>query len=634
MPAASVDPPFWRLKIRRVFVPIWRWGAPSALLAVALTLAFATSAAAETLRFKGVVEGGLSVTGNSLGLSKKTGVNEAGTEDSIGALIAGTGAVGDFPSGTTLDWTQDESGSWLVLPPGAEVVYAELVWGGSYDVGGENLLASLGSTVDLSKGGAGLAVAPDPDTAETVSITAEGGFQVREYMRSAEVTEFVAENGSGFYRAAGIPITKAAASNTLNSGGWALYVVYEAAAEPMRWVEFVAGGGFVEESDPYDYGFEDYCAPSGGSPSGRLRVSASEGDANRIGDQLLAGADPGTLTALSSANNLASNFFASQINLASGELDMEGTFGSRNHNPATATNVSAGRQGWDVGAAAVTGLADGQEGLHVRAATTGDTYMVNGLGFEGTVDAPEFTANAGSLGAGSLAVGESTTLTVPIQNTGVRTAEDVTFKLALPAGVELGGLSVGNVGVTTTREGLAGGIEVGDLAAGETRTVNVGLVATAAGSFQLAPSWDYGFTLCAGADQAEGSADGAVLTLTATGPAGPPVPPPGGGGPAVAAKLSFGKLTLNKARGTATLAVSVNGAGTLSTSGKGLVAFKRATSGAQTVKVAIKAKGSAKTVLSKTGKVKIDVSFKFQPQVGAAVTKKKAVVLKNSGVRG
>jgi len=620
-----------------VLALVRRWGAPSASLAVVLSLALAPGAAAETTRFSGVVEGGLSVTGNSLGLSKKAGANEAGTEDSIGALIGGTGTVGDFPAGTTLDWTQDGSSAWLVLPEDAEVVYAELVWGGSYEVGVESLAPSLGSFVNLSTGGSGFAAAPVDETSETVSITADGGFQVREYMRSSDVTGFVAEHGAGLYRAAGIPITRAAASNTLNSGGWALYVVYEAASEPVRWVEFATGGGFIQETDSYDYGFDDYCAPQVETPSARLRVTASEGDANRVGDRLLAGSGPLALAALSSPNNPEDNFFASQVNLANGELDTEGTFGERNHNAATGTNMLAGRQGWDVGAAQVSGIANGQEGLLARAATVGDTYMVNGLGLEATIDAPEFAAGQGSLGVSSLAVGESTTLTVPLENTGALSAGDVFFALPLPAGVEPTSFAINGAPVPVTRESLADGIEVGDVDPESSRTITVGLKATAAGSFELAPEWAYRFAQCAGPDPAEGVAGGAVLTLTATQPPGPPSGPAGGGGggsTAVAGKLSFGKLTLNKKKGTATLAVSVNGAGTLSTSGKGLVAFKRSTSGPQTVKVAIKAKGSAKTVLAKTGKVKIDVSFKFQPQAGAAVTKKKAVVLKNSGVRG
>jgi len=619
---------------------IRRWGAPLASLVVLLSLPFADGASALTSRYDGVVQGGLAVTGNSLGLSKKTNANEAGTLDSIGALMGGSGTVGDFPAGTTLDWTKDESSAALVLPAGAKVLYADLVWGGSYEFGADNLTAFLNTNVLLRSGSDSLAVTPDEEAAETISETADQGFAVRNYTRTAEVTEFVAAHGAGTYTAGGIPLTTAAASNTLNAGGWALYVVYEAPGEPVRWVDYLFGGGFVDETQSFDLEFLDYCAPEDRPVSGRVRVSAQEGDANRNGDQLLTGPDPLNLTALSSPNNPVNNFFASQINLANGTIDTSGTFGNRNHNAETDTNVSAGRQGWDVGAAAIAGLSVGQEGLAIRAATTNDTYVLTGLGVEATIDAPEFADDSGTLGAASIAVGTGTTLTVPLQNSGPVDAQDVSFSLQLPAGLTLSSFAVDGTPVAATAESLGTGIDIGDVASGASRTVTVGLTAGAAGSFELAPRWRFGFEQCVGADLTPDTAAGAVLTLNATAPGGggggTGGSGGGGGGAAVdPAKIAFGKLVLNRAKGTGTIALRVNGPGTVSTSGKGLVSAKKKAAKAGTVKLALKAKGNAKAALNETGKARIKVSFKFQPAGGAAVTKTKTVtLLKNVSAQG
>ena len=93
-------------------------------------------------------------------------------------------------------------------------------------------------------------------------------------------------------------------------------------------------------------------------------------------------------------------------------------------------------------------------------------------------------------------------------------------------------------------------------------------------------------------------------------------------------RFAFGKLKRNKKKGTAKLAVSLPGAGTLSLSGKGVVAkAARAISGAGSVNLLVKAKGKRKRTLERKGKVKVKVKVTFIPTGGDPNTQAKTVKL-------
>jgi hypothetical protein len=102
----------------------------------------------------------------------------------------------------------------------------------------------------------------------------------------------------------------------------------------------------------------------------------------------------------------------------------------------------------------------------------------------------------------------------------------------------------------------------------------------------------------------------------------PQVPPP------PAANLKLGKVKLNKKKGTATLPVGVNIAGTVTVSGKGIAKVQRKAGGPKTLKVTIKAKGKAKAKLNATGKAKVKAKIAFKPTTGTQVTKTKSITLK------
>lgn len=97
------------------------------------------------------------------------------------------------------------------------------------------------------------------------------------------------------------------------------------------------------------------------------------------------------------------------------------------------------------------------------------------------------------------------------------------------------------------------------------------------------------------------------------------------------AKPKFGKTQLNKAKGTALVAVKLPGAGTLTVSGKGLAKVTKKAKKAQTLKVAIKANGPTAAALATVGKASLKPKFKFKPSNGAAASASRSLVLKLAG---
>jgi hypothetical protein len=114
-------------------------------------------------------------------------------------------------------------------------------------------------------------------------------------------------------------------------------------------------------------------------------------------------------------------------------------------------------------------------------------------------------------------------------------------------------------------------------------------------------------------------------------PGGSPPPhevvPPHGAAPP-SNQFRFGKLTLNKKKGTAALVVTVPGPGGLVLSGKGIHRAVATASGAGSVKLAVKLTGKAGRKLETTGRAKVRTQTTFTPTGGSALTQAKILSLK------
>ena len=123
------------------------------LITTILCLWNATAAHAQYVQRQVVTSNGaVTFIGNSLGLNKNGTLDEPGTSGSIGTFITTNTNLRDnfaWPPGTTEDWRQNSSAAVLNLPPNSRVVYAELIWGGSYLYGGEDVRPFLDDPVDF-----------------------------------------------------------------------------------------------------------------------------------------------------------------------------------------------------------------------------------------------------------------------------------------------------------------------------------------------------------------------------------------------------------------------------------------------------------------------------------------------------
>lgn len=429
-----------------------------------------------TNRFSTTTNGALAITGNTLGLSKISNQNRAGTIGAIGTFITTNTAlqVPTFPAGTTLNYTQNSSTAILNIPAGSTILYAELIWGGNYLSRDQNITSVLGNPVSFTTPVSTYSITPSAVTASNQTFVS-GSITFGFYTRSADVTSLIQAGGSGSYTTGSVPglVDPIDASNgTINSAGWTLIVAYQNGTLPARNLTiYVAGNRVSAETGSADVSVSGFLTPSGGPVSGRLFLSSTEGDADLIGDQALFGPNFSSLNALSGPNNAVNNFFGSQINNAAGNLDTTGTFGTRNQSASTGTNISAGRQGWDITSIDISPyLTNSQVSAAIRLTTNGDAYMLNTVGLQININSPNIQATK-SVNKSVATIGDVLTYTVTIPNTGLLPANNVIFTDILPNGTSFipGTVTVDNVPQTNANP--AAGISLGTINNGASRTV-------------------------------------------------------------------------------------------------------------------------------------------------------------------
>lgn len=500
--------------------------AATVVLLGAAALAGASEASAQVLRYGSRAPGNVVATGNTLGLSKETGINSPGARDSIGTFIAldpnaidnapiSIGAA--WPTGTTFDWRANGSAATLSIPNDAQVLYAELVWGGSYNYV-DMISADLDTPVTLRFGADTLTVTPAAPTSITVDQEVIGTilYRYQYYQRSADVTAFVQAHGGGAYTTSGVPGTQNELINTLNAAGWSLVVAYRRDGDPIRNLTVFVGndGKFVDEDTTVDYLVNGFCTPPTGEVEGTMVISTIEGDANLDGDQLLiAQTAAGPFVNLAGANNPADNFFCSQLNGPDGQLDTSGSFGMVNHDPFAATNVVGGRQGWDVTQVPLSStdnqLTAGQTSAIIRATSTpnGDSYMPILVGLAIDVNAPKFSDDTSTVTTPvqSVTVGDTFKVTLRLRNEGRAPATNVRLTLPLQDGLDLATFvtdgNMGDVaGNAVDEAGMAAGVDMGTVGVAEERIVEIDVTVASmlAGNVDLDPVWSYEFETCAG----------------------------------------------------------------------------------------------------------------------------------------
>jgi hypothetical protein len=99
----------------------------------------------------------------------------------------------------------------------------------------------------------------------------------------------------------------------------------------------------------------------------------------------------------------------------------------------------------------------------------------------------------------------------------------------------------------------------------------------------------------------------------------------------VKAKIKFGGVRIDSAKGLATLPVKVPGAGKLTITGKGIAKAAKKSKKAKQLKMKIAPTGRAAAKLRSSGTVKVKAKATFKPTSGISVSKTKSIILKLRG---
>ncbi|HEY0074289.1 MAG TPA: SdrD B-like domain-containing protein [Abditibacteriaceae bacterium] len=437
----------------------------------ALFVLFASAShAAYVQRFTATTNGAMTFTGNTLGLDKRADQNEPGTVGAIGAFTSTNTLlkVGNYPNGTTLTFAQNSSSSILNIPSGSTVLYAELIWGGSYATANQNVSSSLGNAVTFMTPAGTTSVSPTAATSQTLT-----GSGRTFYVRSANVTTFVQSGGAGTYTCGGVPATIDRQEDNANAAGWTLAVVYNNPALTVRNLTLFVGAELTDTTSSPTSTVSGFCTPQSGTVQARLLVSAIEGDAVLTGDQLRFGPSTANLTPISGPNNPVNNFFASQINGNTGALDTSGTFGNRNHIASSGTGVSGARQGWDITNVDVSAfVTNNQNSAVVQGTTTGDRYVITAVGTQIDVGAPVIPTTIKTVDKPVTFVGDVLTYTINVTNeTGTAEALNVILTDVAPTGTSFVAGSLSIDGVTQPTANPATGINLGTILKGSSKRV-------------------------------------------------------------------------------------------------------------------------------------------------------------------
>lgn len=430
-------------------------------------------------RFSTVRQGGIVFTGNTLGLAPATasGGGYAGSAAVFTSLDTSLQVAG-YPKGTTSDYNLNGSAATLDLPVGAYVLYAELIWGGLYKYGSTDITARTDDAVVFGTPLTSVSVTGDAATRSNMLLPS-GASTLGFYVRSKNVTAQVRAAGAGVYSVKKVPALIAnpsSLSSDTSHAGWTLSVVYEDSAQPLRSLTLWCGGTAVSlAAGSTDITVSGFLTPDTLPVSGKIFVSAQEGDAVIGGDSMMFGRNTATLSALQGPNNPVKNFFASQINNSAGLVDTRGTFGTRNAVAASGQNTAACRQGWDITAVDLTSLLQaGQTSAAIRLTTDGDLYVTNALAIQ--IDSKGANVQMTKSADKSFVIyGDEVTYTLTLANSGTADAVNVSVSDAMAAGLTLKDGSVSVNGVP-----YAGGFPVvlPSLAAGATSTVTYKAVAT------------------------------------------------------------------------------------------------------------------------------------------------------------
>lgn len=459
-------------------------------------------------RFSTTDQGALTFIGNSVGLTDPAIKENETAGNFIGPEAPNTATSGSTQ--TTKDWTQNGSFSNLVLPKNSSVLYAELVWGGSYKYDNVSIENKIDTPVTLvAPTNTQSKVSPDPATSALLPDTSG-------YVRSSNVTELVKKGGAGKYTVKGIPAMLDKNNPYNNYGGWTLAVAYQdKSTYPKNMTIFVGSQQVGPDQSTSTAEVSGFSTPNNGGVSGRLLVSAQEGDSMFGGDQMLFGSDPAALSPVSGPNNKVDNFFAAQINKDDGKIDKSGSFG--NSNLTVGANSGDKRQGWDVTNVSVNQfLKNSQTKAYAKGTSKGDVYIINALGLQIDANAPSPIIEL-SADRTKTFVGDVITYTTNISNNGTADMDNSVFSALVPEGTSFvsGSLKVNGNIVSST----GASAKIGKISPGQTIQVTYQVKVNSIPASQKyidKATVNYDYTMISGGEKLQGTLDSNEVVIVAS----------------------------------------------------------------------------------------------------------------------
>ncbi|KGM98640.1 DUF11 domain-containing protein [Clostridium botulinum] len=436
------------------------------------------------LVFSQILNGGITFTGNTIGLSKTENSQNAGTANSIGAFITTNTSlqVSTYPSGTTLRYILNSSEATLELPQGSTVLFAILSWGGCCKVPGENRINPIVNGVILK---------PPPPYPNSEFIFPRNTYFTDEtqdvvfYSCYAIVTQYVKNGSSGVYRVNELPATTEATDNSNNCGGWTLAVVYTNSSLPARNISIYSGLEQVTSSTPFSITPSFRETPQLSSPKGRLLLSAMHASATLGDNRVLFGHNSSNLISLSGPRNLPNHFFGSQINNDSGNLNTSGSFGDRNQNILTGMNITAGRQGWDITNVDISaGLINSQTSAILNFITSNNPYLLNLFAIQTDTKFPSLDDINKTVSPTFASVGDTVEYSISITNNNSITFQNVILTDSLSSELSYEANSLTINGNLSTDSPITG-VNLGSISPSQTVIVNFKATVNAESSNQF-----------------------------------------------------------------------------------------------------------------------------------------------------
>lgn len=338
-----------------------------------------------TIRYQNDTNGAIDIFGNTLltcpgncaSAQDPTGTNDR-YNNQYNAVYIDADADGS---------TFNSSAATVAYPAGSNVLFAGLYWGAqsSSSRRDEMLLRAPGGAYS------------------TISATTLDT-RNQDYQAFADVTAVVSAAGTGEYWGANVR----AASSFNDYAGWALVVVYENPALPVRNLTVFDGYGVVRNTTAdrvVDVPISGFLTPPFGSVNAEVGVIAYEGDGGLRGDQFLLDG-----VALSNAQNSSTDFFNSTISTA-GVND-----GGRNPGYQNTFGFDAD----EVDASGI--LANASTSATVRLTTSGDAYYPGVLTTQIDLYAPRFpeiTKTVVDVNGGTAQVGDVLHYSIDMTNVGL-----------------------------------------------------------------------------------------------------------------------------------------------------------------------------------------------------------------------